>query len=266
MQELKEQDKESINTTDPDCVKVKGRQGIHAGYSSQIVVDDKHGLIIHSDIVSKSNDLNQFAEQINQANATLEQNCKTACADAGYANTDKLKEIHDKGITVIVPSKKQAHHNKDIKPFDKENFRYDPKGDSYTCPEGHLLVYSCFDKDKNHNIYQIQDKTICKTCRHFGICTNAKSGRRIKRLQNEEIKKQLEDQYTQETNQTIYKQRKEKVELPFGHIKHNLGATSFLMRGRDGARAEISILASCFNISRMISIIGITELIARLTG
>lgn len=50
--ELKEQEKESINTTDPDCVKVKGGQGIHAGYNGQIVVDEKHGLIVHSDVVN----------------------------------------------------------------------------------------------------------------------------------------------------------------------------------------------------------------------
>jgi transposase len=52
LKELKEQERESINTTDPDCVKVKGRQGIHAGYNGQIVVDEKHGLIVHSDVVN----------------------------------------------------------------------------------------------------------------------------------------------------------------------------------------------------------------------
>jgi len=49
LRELKEQEKKSINTTDPDCVsvidrsayggKVKGRQGIHAGYNGQIRMD-----------------------------------------------------------------------------------------------------------------------------------------------------------------------------------------------------------------------------------
>lgn len=265
LQELKEQDKKSINTTDPDCVKVKGRQGIHAGYLSQIVVDEKHGLIVHSDVVSESNDLNQFADQITEANAILDKPCQNACSDAGYSNTDNLKQIHDKGITVIVPSQKQSS-GRESKPFDKEHFAYDKTSNTYTCPEGHQLVYSRCDKDKNHNIYQIQDKTLCKTCRHFGICTNAKSGRRIKRLQNEETKEQLENQYKQEGNQTIYKQRKGKVELPFGHIKHNLGVTSFLMRGRDGVKAEMALLSSCFNISRMISIIGVTDVVARLTG
>ncbi|MBI5182041.1 MAG: IS1182 family transposase [Nitrospirae bacterium] len=256
MQEIKEQDKKSINTTDPDCVKVKGRQGIHAGYNGQIVVDQKHGLIVHSDVVMENNDLNQFSEQINMANEIVEQNCKNACADAGYANTDKLKEIHDKGITVIVPSGKQAHNNKTSKPFDKEHFRYDSQNDCYTCPEGHTLTYSHQDNHANHTVYKIQDKTLCATCQHLGICTNARNGRRIKRLQNEETKKQLEDQYTKQENQTIYKQRKDKVELPFGHIKHNLGVSGFLMRGREGVRAELGLLATCFNIARMITIIG----------
>lgn len=41
MKELNEGGIETINTTDPNCVKVKGRQGIHAGYNGQIVVDEK---------------------------------------------------------------------------------------------------------------------------------------------------------------------------------------------------------------------------------
>ena len=87
MEELKVKDLKSINSTDSDCVKVKGRQGTHSGYNGQIVVDEKHGLIVHSDVVNENNDRNQFAEQIEQANQTLENKCQNACADSGYANT-----------------------------------------------------------------------------------------------------------------------------------------------------------------------------------
>jgi len=51
---------------------------------------------------------------------------------------------------------------------------------------------------------------------------------------------------------------------PLGHIKHNLKVSGFLLRGLEGVKDEASILASCFNITRMISIIGITCLIAML--
>lgn len=265
LQELKDKHKSSINTTDPDSVKIKGRQGTHAGYNGQIVVDEKHGLIVHSDVVSESNDLNQFASQINQANAVLGKKCDTACADAGYADTDDLKDVHDQKITVIVPSKKQVQ-NKDPEPFAKEAFRYDPTTDVYTCPEDNRLIYSHYCKYQNHRVYQIKDRTLCLSCRHFGVCTKAKYGRRIRRLTNEDTKQRLEERYAKESSQAIYKLRKEKVEHPFGHIKRNLGASAFLLKGIEGVKAEMSLLSACFNIARMISIIGVTGLIAELSS
>jgi hypothetical protein len=263
LKELKGQERESINTSDPDCVKVKGRQGIHAGYNGQIVVDEKHGLIVHSDVVNESNDVNQFAHQIEQANQTLGHNCTNACADAGYSDIQELKKIDDQYITVIVPSQKQAH-DREVKPFDKEQFRYDSDQDCYICPQGHPLSYTFLDKHRNHKVYQITDKSLCFKCPHWGLCTKAKYGRRIRRLVDEDLKLKIEHQFNQESSQATYKLRKEKVELPFGHIKRNLGVTSFLLRGLEGVKAEMSLLASCFNITRLINLVGVPLLVAKL--
>jgi transposase len=260
---LQEQGRDSINTTDSDCVKVKGRQGIHAGYNGQIVVDEKHGLIVHSDVVNESNDVNQFAHQIEQANQTLGYNCTNACADAGYSDIQELKKIDDQHITVIVPSQKQAH-DRPVKPFDKQQFRYDSDQDCYICPQGHRLSYTFFDKDKHHKVYQITDKSLCLECPHFGLCTKAKYGRRIRRLVDEDLKLKLKHQYNQESSQAIYKLRKEKAELPFGHMKRNLGVMAFLLRGLEGVKAEMSLLASCFDITRMINLVGVPLLVAKL--
>src|SRR3989339_699971 len=81
-----------------------------------------------------------------------------------------------------------------------------------------------------------------------------------------ENKKKLEETYQQEEGQKLYKLRKEKVELPFGHMKRNLGAGQFLLRGKEGVNADLSILSTCFNIARMITIIGIPTLIAKLNS
>jgi len=265
MKELNEKDVESINTADRDCVKVKCGKGIHAGYNSQIVVDEKHGLIVNSDVVNESTDINQFANQIKQSNEILGQKCKNACADAGYANTDELKKIDDESITVIVPSQKQAH-NRPIKPFAKELFHYNAQKDCYVCPQGHVLTYNYYCKEKQHRVYQIQNGSLCQACQHFGVCTRSKYGRRIRRLINEEVKLKLEEQYRKEESKAIYKHRKEKVELPFGHIKRNLGVNAFLMKGIEGVKAEMSLLASCFNIARIITIIGVPALLSKLAG
>ncbi|MCH8156561.1 MAG: transposase, partial [Nitrospinae bacterium] len=98
-QELKESGARSVNTTDPDCVKVKGRQGVHAGYNGQIVVDEKYGLIASSDVVSESNDQKQFAHQIEQGHKTLGHGQHTtdlqhACAPAAQQRQLRRLPLH----------------------------------------------------------------------------------------------------------------------------------------------------------------------------
>lgn len=265
MKELEDENKTSMNSTDPDCVKVKGRQGTHAGYNGQIVVDEKHGLIVHTDVVNENTDVHQFSAQIAPANKTIKdegtnaEGCKNACADAGYACTEELKKTDAAGITVIVPSQKQAHGTEPVA-FSKEHFRYDSKKDCYRCPEGYEIPYSHFSSLKNHRLYRFSSSKICVQCRHFGVCTNSKRGRAIIRLQDEEIKLKLEQQYRRPFAQAIYRLRKQKVELPFGHIKRNLGVNAFLLRGLHGVKAEMALLGTCFDIARMITLLGVRQL------
>jgi len=265
LEELEEKEEKSINTTDQECTRIKSVQGSHAGYNAQAVVDEKHGLIVTSDVVSKNNDFSQFADQIDQANETVEEKCEVACADSGYADTEELEKIDKRGIKVIVPSQRQAS-KKEPKPFGKVNFQYDSQKDCYICPQGHVLRYTHFDKGRKHKVYVISDRSLCFRCRYFGICTRSKSGRKVIRLHNEEIREKLEAQYGEPESQEIYKLRMQKVELPFGHIKRNLKVNAFLLRGLDGVKAEMSLLASCFNITRMITILGVEGLVEKLAS
>jgi len=110
----------------------------------------------------------------------------------------------------------------------------------------------------------MREKTICSECPHFTVCTKSHRGRTIARLINEEVRQKLEAQYEQSESQAIYKLRQQKAELPFGHIKRNFKVDAFLLKGLDGAKAEASLLASCFNIRRMITLIGARALIKKL--
>ena len=251
-----------FNTTDNDSARMHGRQGSHAGYNAQIVVDDRHGLIVHSDVVNANNDLGQFASQIGQANQTLDEPCKAACADAGYANGEELEKIDAQGIAVIVPSSKQAG-SKDSGPFDKSRFRYVEEDDVYVCPEGVQLPYRRVNGGRGQMEYY-PGRGVCTKCKHFGVCTrNVTTGRKIIRYENELVRQKIAAQYEQACSQQIYSRRKQKVELPFGHIKRNLGVESFLLRGLAGVRAEMSVMCSCFNVVRLIGLFGVSGLIRR---
>lgn len=259
---LNAQDRKSINSTDSDCTKIHGRQGTHAGYNAQTVVDEKHGLIINSDVVNENNDIHQFAAQIEQAGRTLEKKPQAACADSGFADIDELEKIDKEGIKVIVPSARQASE-KTAGAFDKSKFKYDEKNDCYICPQGNVLNYRRTEADRDRKEY-LPKFGVCQKCVNFGLCTRCRNGRKITRMLKEELREKFENQYDQPDSQAIYKLRKQKVELPFGHIKHNLKSGAFLLRGLEGVRAEMSIWSSCFNVARMISIIGVSGLITRL--
>lgn len=204
LDEIKREKKKSVNGTDKDCVKVKGRQGTHAGYNSQIVVDEKHGLIVNCDVVQENNDTNQFSNQIDQANEVLGKECKVACSDAGYSKVDNLKEIDGKKIKVIVPTSKQASREQEQNLFGKERFLYDEERDIYKCPEGNILKLGGYDKAKNCNRYQMANRMICQECKHFGVCTTGKNGRTVKRLVNEKLKEKIEQLYKSNEGQEVY--------------------------------------------------------------
>jgi len=260
---FKESGREQINLTDPDCALMHSVQGSHADYNVQSVVDDKYGLIVHADAVNETSDVNQFARQIEQANEVLEEPCKVGSADAGYADTEELEKIDRQGIKVIVPSQRQALHTEEG-PFSKSRFPYDREQDCYWCPEGHRLSYQGTDAKSGKRHYQITNRKFCHRCVHYGLCTSAKKGRKIVRLPHEEVKEKLEAQYQEVASQEIYARRKARVEHPFGHIKRNLKTDGFLMRGRQGVGAETSLLATCFNLARMITILGVSGLIQKL--
>jgi transposase len=264
-EELKETGESSKNTTDPDCTRVRGRQGSHAGYNGQIVVDEKEGLIVESDVVNQNHDLGQLGERVEQANKTLGERCERVCGDAGFAEYTDLEKMEGEGIDVIVPSRSQAE-GKTSGAFDKSAFVYEEERDAYRCPEGHWLRLRETEEARRRKVYRGQG-SVCRRCRHFGVCTTAqRNGRQITRYLDEAFRERLAQRYESEQGQAIYRKRKEKVELPFGHIKRNLGAGHFLLRGLAGVQAEMSLLSTCFNIARMITIMGVGGLIAQLGG
>ena len=253
-------ERKTVNLTDPDCALMRSIQGSHASYNVQGVVDDKRGFIVHVEAVAES-DINQFASQITQANEQLGKKCEIACADAGYSDSQELEKIEGQEIKVVVPSQRQALH-KEEGPFNKSRFQYDKENDCYTCPEGHKLLYQTTIKKNGKRYYRMVDKNKCLQCQHFGACTHSRTGRKIMRLPNEDAKQRFEKAYEQ--NLDLYARRKTRSEHPFGHIKRNLKTDSFHLRGRDGVQAETSILATCFNVSRMITIFGSGTLLTKL--
>lgn len=262
MGELQASGKKSWNTTDPECAGFSGVNGSGAGYSAEVVVDDKQGLIVSADAVDSGNDYGQLSAQIQQASQVLGKAPEVAVADAGFSDMADLSQI-DSRIKLLVPNKQQVNALP-VGEYAKQKFHYLAERDCYLCPMGEELKFRSIMKKNGNRSYRMAHSKVCQTCQHFGKCTKAKYGRTLERLPAESLKEHLEQIYVLPENQVIYKRRQAKIELVFGHIKHNLGVRCFLLRGRAGVRAEISLLSICFNIRRLITLLGNQGLIRKL--
>ncbi len=254
--ELQDQDRASLNTTDPESARMRNGGQIETGYNLQAVVDERHGLIVHSEVLSQSNDGGLFSSQIQAAQETLGKVCERACADAGFSSGEDLKIMLDQGVDVVVPIVRHSDF--------RDHFTYDADADIYRCEQGHELKYIGDNKDRKTRMYQIRSAAICGRCSAFGTCTKAAQGRRVERPFAEEVREQLEPRYRQSDAKMLMRKRKMRVEHPFGHIKHNLQMRAFLLRGLSGARTEAALAATAFNLTRMIKMIGIADLIQQM--
>jgi transposase len=250
LEDLKKEERPSINTVDSDSVSTKSTHGSYAGYNALIAVDKKNGLIASSDVTSTSNDQGQLSGQVSNATEVMGKKCERVVADAGYSDLEDISLIDDE-IEVLVPIQRQNEQHAE--------FRYNSDTDTYTCPEGHTLKMYQIDNVKKRKRYGIESPSLCRRCHRFGSCTRSTQGRKVRRSFFEELSQRIQNNLNRPESQHVYNMRAQKAELPFGHMRRTLGVRSFLLRGLAGVRAEMSLFSTAFNIRRMITLFGGVE-------
>jgi transposase len=263
-EEIKKENLEEVNLTDPQSVKLKTRRGSCAGLNMLVTVEGTAGLIVATNAVRKSNDIDQIYIQTHAAQENMGMEVNEVCADSGFHNRKEMGKLIGEGKNVIVPGPKEVHKERtgEDKEFDKDKFVYDKEKDEYICPQGKVLKRI---KEKKDGLMVYKEKNHeCKRCKNFGVCTRSKSGREVQRFSDEDeaILEQVERAYKSPHGQIIYKQRQGKCEAPHGHIKHNLKTTSTLVRGVEGADADFSMGAVDYNLKRLVTMFGAAAVIA----
>jgi len=64
----------------------------------------------------------------------------------------------------------------------------------------------------------------------------------------------------------VMRRRKALAEHPFGTLKCRAGYRHFLLRGFDKVRGEWSLMALCYNFTRVLSIVGLDRFVVYLAG
>ena len=260
-------DKGQLSLTDPDArLLSKGDQTI-AGYNVQSVVDDKHMLIVASDVVNSS-DAGHLHAMAKAAKDVLEAKSLQALADAGYYSSVDLKACEDDGIVAYVPPSEGNGMLEKQGRFSLKDFSYDSTADAYRCPAGELLRPMKGRWQNTSGRVEIRyagRNAICGTCQLRARCLSPKASRRtIGRWEHEDVLER--HRARMEGAVELMRRRSAIVEHPFGTIKCRAGYRHFLVRGFDKVRGEWSLMALCYNFTRVLNILGFEEFVAQIAA
>ena len=92
-----------LSRTDADARLLTKNGQLVSGYNVQIAVDERHKLIVASEVVNDGNDNGQLYKMAKAAKEELGAEELTALADTGYYNCHDLKACDDDGIVAYVP-------------------------------------------------------------------------------------------------------------------------------------------------------------------
>jgi transposase len=263
---LDESGETQLSRTDADARILSKRGQVVAGYNVQIVVDDKHKLIVASEVVNDGNDTGQLHPMAKAAKEELGVETLTALADTGYYNGQALKACEEDAIVAYVPQAKRTGRLEAQERISHEAFVYDRKADVYRCPADQLLRPTEGRKVNTGGrveIRYVSRKADCDACAWRARCLSAKTPTRtIARWEHEDVLERHRERMTDA--QAQMRRRAELAEHPFGTLKCRAGYRHFLVRGFDKVRGEWSLMALCYNFSRVLTIMGVDGFIAYL--
>lgn len=262
---LNASDKRQLSLTDPDArLLSKGDQTI-AGYNVQSVVDDKHKLIIASEVVNRS-DAGHLHAMAKAAKEVLEARSLQVLADAGYYNSADLKACEDDGIEAYVPLFEGNGVLEKQGRFSLRDFSYDATADAYRCPAGELLrpTEGRFTNTSGRvEIRYLSRKGTCGACPLRARCLAPKAPyRSIGRWEHEDVIERHRARMQSAAAGKLMRRRSAMVEHPFGTLKCRAGYRHFLLRGFNKVRGEWSLMALCYNFTRALNILGFERFVA----
>jgi Transposase DDE domain len=266
---LEESGETQLSRTDPDARLLTKKGQMVAGYNVQIAVDSQHKLIVASEVVSDGNDSGQLHAMAQAAKESLGVETLQVTADVGYYNGDTLRECEADAIVAYVP---EAHKNNRLAEqgrFTLKDFAYEAERDVYRCPAGaDLRPMEGFKEDaggKLHVRYAAL-QSVCSVCPLRSRCLTEKARRReIQRWQHQDVIDRHRARMEQPEAVDIMRRRSALAEHPFGTLKCRAGYRHFLVRGLQKVRGEWSLMALCYNFSRVLSILGLDGFLAYLT-
>jgi hypothetical protein len=198
------------------------------------------------------------------ATEALEAEGLQVLADTGYYSSTELKACEDDGIVAYVPPPEGNGQIEKQGRFSLKHFSYDAAADAYRCPAGKLLrpmKGRWQNASGRMEIRYASRESVCRTCQLRPRCLTPKAPyRSIGRWEHEDVLER--HRARMQGADELMRRRSALVEHPFGTLKCRAGYRHFLVRGFNKVRGEWSLMALCYNFTRVLNILGFERFVA----
>lgn len=253
-QDLAARGQKQLVLTEPEAKLMRTPHGHAVAYNAQTVVDAEHKLIVAFDLTNEGNDYQQLHPMAVQGQDAVGADEVTVVADTGYSNGEHAAQCEQDGITAVVPRAETVNPN-GAQYFSRDRFSYDHASDSWRCPAGATLKLFKTSQTQKKKEYR---STACGSCPLKPQCTKA-ARRVIVRDFHEDEREAMHQRATSDPK--WMKHRREIVEHPHGTIKWLMAGPRFLVKGLKKAKAELALGVLCYNLKRVINILGVPTLL-----
>lgn len=244
---------EKLNShPEPEARFMRMGNGHAPAYNVQTAVDAEHALIVAQQVSDEATDNRSLLPMAEAAKGAVgNPDALNVVADAGFSNGEQAEFCETQGILPHVPANRSINCHGDGTLFDRSQFQYDEKTDTFLCPAQQTLTRKQALTKKKSVLYAAEPE-VCGRCPLKPRCTTT-SRRHVQRHLHEGALQRMQQRATRE----IMKLRRSIVEHPFAALKYHIfGHPRFLLRGLHGAQTEISLATTVYNLKRMLNVLG----------
>lgn len=229
-----------ISTSDEDCRMMKTSGKIRPAYNVQAAADSESQVIVAMKVTQCANDVGQLSGMV----AAVKENCEMSAvmilADTGYCDEPTLVSLEDAGQEALVSVKEHPKNDNNL--FSSQCFIADAERDVLICPAGRELTFS-YECNCGSGRYRTYSAHGCASCSFRDQCVKAgrRGSRRVSVSCNERLRHKMKDKVKSPAAKELSKVRSATIEPVFGQTKHDRNFSRFLLRGINGATAEIAL-------------------------
>lgn len=264
LQALKSCQETQISQVDEDARLLSKKGQRVAGYNVQTAVDAKHKLIVTSEVTHAANDQHQLSPMAKAAKSALGVKRLTVLADAGYFESEEIRQCALNKITPYVPEPDKQQATRLEGRFSRQEFHFDKTHNQYRCPAGNRLLpvgNLGLKNGKKRQRYR-SNSCDCMSCPLRSRCLKPDSKhRQIYRWEHEEYIEEHRIRMAESADSCMI-QRASLVEHPFGTLKDRAGWSHFLVRGFERVRGEWSLMVMGYNLTRVLNTVGLRKFMA----